>query len=450
VPVSKDFDPLEVQVSENFSRDLNNDEVPLLGYMPPLHLQNQMMDTSADAGVSKWHMKGKRNVRNIAKRPVDLMDGKISSTVEKYNGPIRGISYESMGSSFKMRGTISSGQRAAGQGFYHYKESSSHFAPDGLNTIEDLGHSPLMGYGNRRYPLPLQGAKDCGRSHSSFHDSDNDSRLLSPRSWGANGPSSHMPRRVYWEESDECSDPDYADHLGDEMESMLVDVDIQVQKRSYQGEHVPWVSLSSKWNGGKPILGHPVQIEILGDGSTAHLVSKYETGLEESSIPPAFRRTAKRSVMHRIPRSNPVASAFEEDADPLDSDQEMKPPHKKTYTGYFNHQAKSAKKSSSHTRQPTMPGKFQKKLKASISSQKTRTLSSLATEHRFGRDGGSVKLSRRKNDILDGLIKPEGGIPLVTCVPVKVVFTRILEAVGRPSSVSAHRRLASPAVRGLS
>ena len=409
-----------------------------------------MMDASADAGVSKWHMKGKRNVRNIAKRPVDLMDGKISSTADKCNGPTRGTSYESMGSSFKMRSTISSGHRAAGQGFYHKRESPSHFAPDGLNIIEkDLGHSQLMGYGHRRYPFLLQGDKDHGRSHSSYNDSDNDSHLLSPRSWGAEGPSSHMPRRAYWEESDECFD-DYADHLGDEMESMLVDVDIQVQKRSYQGEHVPWVSLSSKWNGGKPILGHPVQIEILEDGSTAHLVSKYDLGLEESSIPPAFRRTAKRSVMHRIPRSNPAASAFEEDADPLDSDPEMKPPHRKAYTSYFNHQAKSAKKNSSHARRPTMPGKFQKKLKASMSSQKTRTLSSLATEHRLGGESGSVKLSRRKNDILGGLIKPEGGIPLVTCVPVKVVFSRILEAVGRPSSVSAHRRLASPAVRGLS
>lgn len=42
---------------------------------------------------------------------------------------------------------------------------------------------------------------------------------------------------------------------------MLFDVDLKVQA-SYQGEHVPLVSLMSRLNG-KAIIGHPVQIEIL-------------------------------------------------------------------------------------------------------------------------------------------------------------------------------------------
>ncbi|ONK71498.1 uncharacterized protein A4U43_C04F9270 [Asparagus officinalis] len=416
LPQPKDCEPSVLQVSEDY-RDLDSIEVPPLDYTPHLRLQDQMIDASADAGVSKWNMKGKRNIRNLPKRHMDLMDAKVSGHADEHNG---------LGTSFKMR-TNSSGHRAAGQSFHHKKESS-HFAPDGDDMLEED-----LDYGNRRYPFALQGVKD----HGSFNDSDNDSHLLSPTSWRADGPSSHMARRgAFWEESDEEFGPNYADRFSYEMESMIVDVDIQVQKRSYQGEHVPWVSLSSKGNGGKPILGHPVQIEILEDGSSGHLVSRYDFGVEESSIPPAFRRTAKRTVMHRMPRSHPATSAFEEDADQLDSDQDIRPPLKKAYTNYF-------KKRNSNARRPTMPVKSQKKpvKKANISNQKTRTLSSLATDMK----------NFKRSDILDGLIKPEEGIPLVTCVPVKVVFSRILEAVGRPSSVFPHRaRLNSPAVRGLS
>jgi hypothetical protein len=85
--------------------------------------------------------------------------------------------------------------------------------------------------------------------------------------------------------------------------------------------------------------------------------------------------------------------------------------------------------------------------KASLSSQKVRTLSSISTGRRRHEGGGQEK-AHSLSGILGGLIKPEGAIPLVTCVPAKVVFTRILEAVGRqPVTVAHHVRISSPAVR---
>ncbi|KAJ6836238.1 uncharacterized protein M6B38_327075 [Iris pallida] len=379
LPGSRNCDPPAVHISENFE-GLNDDEKPHPGYMP-MFLRQDQLNASAD-GVSKWHMKGKRNIRQIPKRPMDPMDGK-------------GTSFEGRASSFKMR-TEPPRQRVVGRSSYH-KEEASPYAFHGGDMLE-----------RQRHPFASQAARDRGRSQNSFNDSDSDSHLLSPSHWEAD------MRRVYWDDADDCYN--------------LIDVELKVQAATYQGEHVPLVSLMSRLNG-KAIIGHPVQIEILEDGSAAQLVSKYEADLDEYAAPSAVWKTARRSVMHRVPRSNPVSALEGEDADPIqDSDP--------AYAGYFNHQAKLAKKSISHARRPSVPGKSQKKhlKKPSLSSQKTRTLSSFATE-------------QRRSDLLEGLIKPDGSAPLVTCVPVKVAFSRILEAVGRPSSCSAHRaRMAIPAV----
>ncbi|KAJ6836189.1 uncharacterized protein M6B38_326830 [Iris pallida] len=388
----------------------------------PMFLRQDQLNASAD-GVSKWHMKGKRNIRQFPKRPMDPMDGKVSfSTADKCDASVKGTSFESRASSFKMR-TEPPSQRVVGRSLYH-KEEVSPYAFHGGDMLE-----------RQRYPFALQAAKDRGRSQNSFNDSDSDSHLLSPSHWEADGPSAHT-RRVYWDDADDCYN------------TMLIDVELKVQAATYQGEHVPLVSLMSRLNG-KAIIGHPVQIEILEDGSAAQLVSKYEVDLDEYAAPSAVWKTGRRNVMHRVPRPNPVSAPEGEDADLIqDSDPESKPSPKKAYAGYFNHQAKLAKKSISHARRPSVPGKSQKKhlKKVSLSSQKTRTLSSFAAERGLGVEGDSVRPSRR-SDLLEGLIKPDGSAPLVTCVPVKVAFSRILEAVGRPSSCSAHRsRMAIPAV----
>jgi hypothetical protein len=131
----------------------------------------------------------------------------------------------------------------------------------------------------------------------------------------------------------------------------------------------------------------------------------------------------------------------------------MKPDFRKYSNSDFrkysnsNHQVKVDKKSISNVRRPSA-SKSQKKQskKASLSSQKVRTLSSISTGKKHHGVGGQAK-AHKQSGIFGGLIKP-GGIPLVTCVPAKVAFTRILEAVGRPPLAVAHRvRMASPALR---
>ncbi|XP_072989049.1 uncharacterized protein [Typha latifolia] len=396
-------------------------------------------DASADLGVSKWHMKGKRNNRNVSKRPMDVTDGKIR--LDKYNTSAMGSSYQSK----KIRQERMVTPSGRSRGPYRAKEELD-YEYDEVDSIEnDIDHSQVTGYGGQRYPDVLKTARDHGGSRISFNDSENDFDMVSGLGWEADG-SSHISRRPYWDDSGYLK-RDYATHLRHRLRPMLIDVDLKVQA-SYQGEHVPLVSLMSRLNG-KAIIGHPVQIEILEDGSTDLLVSDDDAVLDKSTAPPPVWRTGRRTTMHRIPRSNPATSTLEgnDDGTLMFPEREIKPTLKR-YSNHFNHQARLVKKSISHARRPSSV-KFQKKpiKRVSLPSQKIRTLSSIATEQKFYGENGDIRLSSR-NDILGGLIKPDGVVPLVTCVPAKVVFSRIMEAVGRPSLAVTHRvRTTSPALR---
>ncbi|XP_008785043.2 uncharacterized protein At1g51745 [Phoenix dactylifera] len=410
---AKGCEPSAYQVSEKFT-NVDDNEVALSS----LHPQEHTADVSAEIGVSKWHMKRKRNIRNIAKR----------------SGSVRGTTYEN-------KGREASSQRTSVRDFYHKREFN--YARDEVDLIgKDVGGAELTGYGNRRYSSVLKAARDRGRSHISFKDSDNDSHMISPSVWKSGGPY-HVARRAYQEDSDECYETVYGARLSDRTRPMLFDVDLKVQA-SYQGEHVPLVSLMSRLNG-KAIIGHPVQIEILKDGSTDPLVSRNVFGLDENTACPPVWRTARRTAMQRVPRSNPSALDGEDAGGLQYRDRESKPPLKK-YSGHFNQQAKLVKKSISQARQPAL-GKSQKKSsrRAPPSSQKTRTLSSIGTESKFSGENRGAKPVPGIS-ILGDLIKPEGTVPLVTCVPVKVAFSRIREAVGR-SSLADRVWVASPAVK---
>ncbi|KAJ3680689.1 hypothetical protein LUZ60_016967 [Juncus effusus] len=162
---------------------------------------------------------------------------------------------------------------------------------------------------------------------------------------------------------------------------MLIDVDLKVQKTTYQGERVPLVSLMSRLNG-KAIVGHPLQIEILEEGSTAGFLPCTSSGTGTDSctdgtgLSPTWR-TGRRTVKQRVPRPNL---------------QIWKKKKKKKVVG------KSSKKSTK-------------------SKSKMKAVSSFS-------GGGDMGL---------GFVKSDGAVPLVTCVPVKVVYSRISEAVGKPS-----------------
>ncbi|OVA18484.1 PWWP domain [Macleaya cordata] len=342
------------------------DESAVTAHISHLHPRDQTGAGTSDAGVSKWQLKGKRNIRHLMKRPME-MDGNSS------NGLIRR-------SHFEGKGRNKLNRRALGQGFYRGTEDLRYdYAEDDLIEKNPM-HNHVLGFGNRRYQSMLK---------VTSKDIDSEEDLV----WDVNGLS-QASLKGYWDESDECFSPGYVGHRsGNRKEPMLVDVDLKVQATSYQGEHVPLVSLMSRLNG-KAIIGHPVQIETLEDGSSDLLLSTNNDFGEEpaendgsTALTPVWR-TARRTVMHRIPRPHP---------------------------------SKALEKKSS------------KKLlkKVSLSSQKTRTLSSIATQQKLN------KLSHQKS--VNGLIKPEEtGPTTITCIPVKLAFSRLMEAVGRPPSRTAN------------
>ncbi|XP_010243122.1 PREDICTED: uncharacterized protein At1g51745-like [Nelumbo nucifera] len=399
------------------------------GFMPHIQPHDHGATVATDMGVSKWQLKGKRNIRNLTKRQMEVMDGKSPS------GSIHETYFEGKGTNFN--------QRTSGQGLYHRREELNYVYDEGDMTEKDSVRSQMVGFDHRRYPLTSKlASKKCGRINTDIADSEEDSI------WGGNGLC-QSALRGYWEDQGDCYDPAYAGHrVGNSMDSVLVDVDLKVQAQaSYQGEHVPLVSLMSRLNG-KAIIGHPIQIEALENGSSDILLSTNDDFGEEpfdndgsTALPPVWR-TARRTAMHRVPRPHPSSALEGDEAADIHPhlDLESKSIYKKPYTGHLNHKSKLLKKSFSHIRRPpTIEKKFQKKLlkKVSLSSQKTRTLSSIATEQKPNGKGVNPKFTSKSK--LDALIKPdETGPTTVTCIPVKLVFSRLLEAVGRPPSRAAN------------
>lgn len=244
----------------------------------------------------------------------------------------------------------------------------------------------------------------------------------------------------YWDVKRERFDPLYDGRHQFGGRSMLIDVDLKVQA-SYQKEPVPIVSLMSKLNG-KAIIGHPIQIETLEDGSSSNLISTMDDSGNEpiendgnTALPQAWR-TARRTANFRVPRPH-LSSTLEGDEAAYDFpflDRESKPLYNKK--GNFSHKAGHMRRNALQNSGPPSDRKYKKmpKKASSSSSQKTRTLSSIAIEHNFS--------NKHTHDIsssqMDGLIKPESSGPTtVACIPVKLVFSRLLEKINRPPSKAA-------------
>ncbi|CAB4271725.1 unnamed protein product [Prunus armeniaca] len=224
----------------------------------------------------------------------------------------------------------------------------------------------------------------------------------------------------------------------------LIDVDLKVQA-SYQKEPVPIVSLMSKLNG-KAIIGHPIQIEALEDGSSNSLLSTVDEFGEEAvdnnggaTVPHAWR-TARRTANVRVPRPH-LSSALDGDeaADDLPLlDEESRPPFKKLNLGSFSNKASQGKRNLLHNSRLPTDRKLSKKVAKKVSlssSQKTRTLSSIAIEQNFSNKPIHLDSSSGQRE---GLMKPESSGPTtVACIPVKLVFSRLLEKINRPPSKAA-------------
>ncbi|KAF2288030.1 hypothetical protein GH714_004000 [Hevea brasiliensis] len=353
------------------------DELAFSGEMSHLYPDDPFL---ANEAVSKWQLKGKRNIRHLTKKSVDGAEGKL------LNGPFHGT-YQGI------KGTL--GQRSYG-------------FDDG-----DLG---------RKYIQTQMVGLDNG--HYSYA-----SRTLGDRA-------EHFNPIVFGRHP-----------YGGRARSMLVDVDVKVQA-SYQKERVPIVSLMSKLNG-QAIIGHPIQIEALEDGSSETLISTSDYHGNEAvehdgntSLPPAWR-TARRTNF-RVPRPHLSLVLGADDAeDPPFIDQEGRSPFRKSSVGSFSHKASLVRKSLPHISRPSMDRKFPRKLakKACLSSnQKTRTLSSIAVQQNFR----SKPLHYTSTSQMDGLIKPETSRPTtVACIPVKLVFSRLLEKINRPPLKAACKAVIS-------
>ncbi|CAN8260581.1 unnamed protein product [Cochlearia groenlandica] len=181
-------------------------------------------------------------------------------------------------------------------------------------------------------------------------------------------------------------------HFGRKMYSPLIDVDLEV-RGSYPKGRVPIVSLMSKLNG-RAIIGHHVEVEVLADGSSEPYVqttdySGNETTYHEKPflLPPAWK-TARRSNS-RVPRLRIPRPPGE------------KKPQQKKLVKNTN----------------TTP------------SQKTRALSSFSSEQAQNR---MTALQDQTHELSNRRVL--AGPPTVACIPVKLVYSRLLEKINRPPS----------------
>ncbi|XP_041015536.1 uncharacterized protein At1g51745-like isoform X2 [Juglans microcarpa x Juglans regia] len=151
-------------------------------------------------------------------------------------------------------------------------------------------------------------------------------------------------------------------------DASLYDVKIEV-KASYRPQHVPLVSLMSKLNG-KAIVGHPLTVEVLDDGCCDDLLSSMECSLEAGE-------------MHNAVKPNSV-------------------------TGRVSAKHLALRPRFSLAKSPKIK-------KSGLLSKKTRKLSSLT---------GHKQFEEERKPMIE---KPKG--PVMACIPLKVVFSRINEAV---------------------
>lgn len=209
--------------------------------------------------------------------------------------------------------------------------------------------------------------------------------------------------------------------------SNWIDIPIEV-RASFQGEHVPLVSLLSKLNG-KAIVGHPVLVERLErrygycqSGAKRKTLSGHKG--KKHSFQPVWR-TARRTVMQRVPRScsNVISQECDGLVDSLGK-QIVQPISRLSYAGLFSPKNRIMRKSNTLIRCPSfekrIPKKFSKKLGSS--SQKTRMLSSLAVEDAVRSENTQPVTSKSPRH------------PLVTCIPVHLVFSRIREVLYKQSN----------------
>ncbi|XVF56506.1 hypothetical protein PTKIN_Ptkin06aG0126600 [Pterospermum kingtungense] len=393
-----------------------SDESSLSGEMSHFYPHDLL---SVNEAVSKWQLKGKRNIRNMGKRSMDAAE------IRGYGGSAHGIYHEE-------RGTFTG---SLGQSSRRNPDFNDDGDLPGLSANDFK--TQMVGFDDRGY---FHTQRDSSRTRNSFNRNIID--------WEGIPWENHTAAKREWEDKVWHFDPVLAAHrhFGGKR-STLIDVDLKV-RASYQKQPVPIVSLMSKLDG-KAVIGHPIQIEALEDSSTEALLPRsgyFSNGRNNNDgntpLPPAWR-TAKRTNF-RVPRPHPPFSLGSCDAAEYQSlDHEGRPPFKKYNGGSSDYKGGVVKKSISHVPCSPTDRKLQRKLPKKVSlssSQKTRTLSSIGIEHNLS----SKPIYYSNNCEMDGLIKPESSGPTtVACIPVKLVFSRLLEKINRPPSKAACKAILS-------
>ncbi|KAG9155741.1 hypothetical protein Leryth_004013 [Lithospermum erythrorhizon] len=237
----------------------------------------------------------------------------------------------------------------------------------------------------------------------------------------------------YLEDFDELFGPAYTGRRQLDGRPVLIDVDLEV-KAGYQRPHVPFISLTSKMNG-HAIVGHPVQIEVLENGSSDNLfaaiddfypeVSNYSTALG-----PVWR-TGRRTANSRVPRSQPrsyPASHLDGDKSPVNIHvgvyHDGKVSFGKPKIGALDQSASMMKNTIANSLLDKTHSRKQPKKNGLSCNKKVRTLSSLTSEQ----NPSSSNLKPGANMHLGiALIKPDSVLKAVPCIPVKLVFSRLHE-----------------------
>ncbi|GMQ04065.1 hypothetical protein CsSME_00049619 [Camellia sinensis var. sinensis] len=200
------------------------------------------------------------------------------------------------------------------------------------------------------------------------------------------------------------------------METTLTDVELKVQA-SYREDHVPLVSLMSGLNR-KAIVGHPIDIEASDDGSSEILLArKHEIGHKlldnngSTMLRPAWR-TSRRTRVCYVPQSHTPSTL--NDA---------------KYAQAYQNSGHLSLKAGANSLQPTkdIPRK------PNLVNLKTRTISSFDTEQKLGGNEGDLQ-PISQGCMIDRQLKAKDMPTRVTCVPVKLIFSKLLVAVGRVQS----------------
>lgn len=495
LPVSRNFEDelvgghLEnpIQVEESFININGLDDAEFSNFLSKPESVEQIIASVADAGVSKWQLKGKRNARHLNKKNSENTNEKNLVEMDvTCSAPMHVVSSEDKLKVNKELGT----KKVIGSNSAEPEESKIIEGQLTYSSVldgcvrDDSNQSNIASCVDERQPRfgtlllrkkaevqDIQNQEKLEDQHileSKLDISRNeDSRAAFPSSWNSSRHENQWigqidRRQALWQKPAKgfhsetfpgvaCKVPKSTDRMqfrqpdpfgiskfsqaaeGASIAAPLFDVDIDVQA-SYQGEHVPLLSLMSRLNG-KAIIGYPITVETLEDGFSDILLAgngylndsamqSYDVDKVEGGALQPVWQTARRTAMQRTPRSCSLLENGDSISSQYLTNGNRQPLGKTVYPGLLSHKIRYIRKNLSHTRCPTLDKKLQKKFlkKVGLPSQKTRTLSSIAVEHKFRKESSEsthpLKLAQ---------------MPVVSCIPVKLIFSRIKEAVGSTS-----------------